>query len=58
VQTSGAGSELIETLAATTLLGRPGRPEEIAGTIAFLAGPQAGYITGATIPVDGGRTAV
>ncbi|MFD0418627.1 3-oxoacyl-ACP reductase FabG [Streptomyces sp. NPDC127108] len=35
-------------------LGRLGLPEEIAATIAFLASPQAGYITGAVVPVDGG----
>jgi glucose 1-dehydrogenase len=37
-------------------LGRTGKPEEIAGTIAWLAGPEAAYITGTTIFVDGGMT--
>jgi len=37
-----------------TPMGRVGRPEEIAGTIAFLCMPVAGYITGQVIPVDGG----
>ena len=35
-------------------LGRIGRPEELAALVAFLASPLAGYITGVTIPVDGG----
>jgi 3-oxoacyl-[acyl-carrier protein] reductase len=35
-------------------LKRIGRPEELAALVAFLASPLAGYITGATIPVDGG----
>ncbi len=35
-------------------LRRPGSPEEIAATIAFLAGPASAYITGAAIPVSGG----
>jgi NAD(P)-dependent dehydrogenase (short-subunit alcohol dehydrogenase family) len=50
--------ELIDSLATTTLLGRGARPQEIADVIAFLASDKAGYITGALIPVDGGRTAV
>jgi 3-oxoacyl-[acyl-carrier protein] reductase len=35
-------------------LGRIGKPEELAALVAFLASPLAGYITGVTIPVDGG----
>ena len=38
-------------------LGRFGTPEDIAAAVAFLAGPDAGFITGANIPVDGGYTA-
>jgi 3-oxoacyl-[acyl-carrier protein] reductase len=40
-----------------TALGRFGRPEEIAGAVAFLAGPDATYITGAMLNVDGGWNA-
>ena len=35
-------------------LGRQGRPEEIAGVVAYLCSPQAAYITGQAINVDGG----
>ncbi|RZA00728.1 MAG: SDR family oxidoreductase [Sphingobacteriaceae bacterium] len=37
-------------------LGRIGKPEELAATVAFLASEHAAYITGATIPVDGGAS--
>ncbi|GLY98764.1 SDR family NAD(P)-dependent oxidoreductase [Actinoplanes sp. NBRC 103695] len=41
-------------LAATTLLGRLATPADVAGTIVFLASPDASYLTGATIDVNGG----
>jgi NAD(P)-dependent dehydrogenase (short-subunit alcohol dehydrogenase family) len=58
VFTEGAVDENTIALGNTTLLKRAAQPEEIAETIAFLASPRADYITGATIAVDGGRTAV
>ena len=39
----------------TTPLGREGYPEEIGELVAFLCGPDAAYITGQTINIDGGR---
>ncbi|MEL4180372.1 SDR family NAD(P)-dependent oxidoreductase [Roseateles sp. PN1] len=39
-------------------MGRVGRPEELANAIVFLASDEASYITGAALPVDGGRSAV
>jgi NAD(P)-dependent dehydrogenase (short-subunit alcohol dehydrogenase family) len=48
----------IEQLGATTLLGRGAQVEEIAEVIAFLASDRASYLTGATLAVDGGRTAI
>jgi 3-oxoacyl-[acyl-carrier protein] reductase len=35
-------------------MGRLGKPEELAGLVAFLASEAAGYITGAAIQIDGG----
>jgi NAD(P)-dependent dehydrogenase (short-subunit alcohol dehydrogenase family) len=38
-------------------MGRIGQPEEVAAAILFFASPEASYITGATLPVEGGQTA-
>jgi len=46
-----------ESLIKLAALGRYGQPEDIAAAVAFLAGPDAGYITGATLNVDGGQSA-
>ncbi|ESR24262.1 SDR family oxidoreductase [Lutibaculum baratangense] len=47
-------AERRETLQKQIPLGRFATPEDIAGVVGFLLSPQAGYITGATLPVDGG----
>ena len=46
--------ELDARVTARTPLGRWGLPEEMAGTVLFLASPAARFVTGAAIPVDGG----
>ncbi len=53
---TGRPEEEIEAhMRAEIPLGRFARPEEIAAAAGFLATPAAGYITGVSLPVDGGR---
>jgi NAD(P)-dependent dehydrogenase (short-subunit alcohol dehydrogenase family) len=55
---SPSGPEFIAALGETTPMNRASQPEEIAEVIAFLASPQASYITGTTVAADGGRRAI
>jgi 3-oxoacyl-[acyl-carrier protein] reductase len=52
--TRALGEEKLQAFAALVPLGRIATTDEIAGVISFLASPDAAYITGAVIPVDGG----
>ena len=45
----------LERSKQTHPLGRPGQPDEIASLIVYLASDQAAWMTGETIPIDGGR---
>jgi NAD(P)-dependent dehydrogenase (short-subunit alcohol dehydrogenase family) len=53
----GGGSDMVQR-ASTSPMRRAGTPEEIAGVVAFLLGPDAGYLTGEVVSVDGGSSVV
>ena len=49
-------SDIFEEMAMESPMKRIAQPEEVAAAIAFLASPEASYINGINLPVDGGRT--
>jgi len=51
-----AGGEVLDSYAENTPLGRVGRPDDVAALARFLVGPEAGWITGQCITVDGGQS--
>ena len=50
--------QFLEHSKTTHALGRVGEPIEVAKTIAFLASNDSSFITGASLPIDGGRHAM
>jgi 3-oxoacyl-[acyl-carrier protein] reductase len=52
--TAGLSEDRKAAILGAVPLGRYASADEVAGVVSFLAGPDAAYITGAVIPVDGG----
>ncbi|HKR89191.1 MAG TPA: SDR family oxidoreductase, partial [Phenylobacterium sp.] len=47
--------KVLEGIIASIPVGRLGQGEEIADVVSFLAGERAGYVTGATLTINGGQ---
>ena len=54
----GQEQEMFEKLSQTQPIGRMGKPEEVAGLVAYLASDEASFITGTDFPIDGGFLSV
>ncbi|WP_267906129.1 SDR family oxidoreductase [Streptomyces broussonetiae] len=51
------GTSLHQRFVDRVPMGRPAEPAEVAAAVAFLTGPDAAYLNGVHLPVDGGLTA-
>lgn len=60
IQTPGSArlGDVLDQLAQSLPAGRPGRPEEVAAAAVYLASDEAAFMHGATLTLDGGRTAI
>lgn len=52
--TASLGDSALEAAISATAVGRLGQPDDVAGAVGYLAGEQAGFVTGQVIVVDGG----
>jgi NAD(P)-dependent dehydrogenase (short-subunit alcohol dehydrogenase family) len=51
-----ANPDMLQPILAQYAIRRPGKPEEVANMLLYLASDEATWVTGATFPIDGGMT--